>query len=71
LGTSEYDNSITYAEFDSYDAIASQVYEKLYDLWNDAIPATEDELRHVIEKAIDSSDNVVRFPEKPRLDDED
>jgi hypothetical protein len=71
LGTSEPDNSITYAEFDFYDAIASEVYEKLNDLWNDAMPATEDELRHVIEKAIDSSDNVVRFPEKPRVDDED
>jgi hypothetical protein len=74
-GTSEKDYFITYAEFDLYDAFASELYEKLYELWNsDAVtPITEDELRHVIEveEAINSSDNVVRFPEKPQLDDED
>jgi hypothetical protein len=73
--TSEEDNSITYAEFDLYDAFASELYEKLYELWqSDAVtPITEDELRHAIEveEAISSSDNVVRFPEKPRVDDED
>jgi hypothetical protein len=73
--TSEEDNSITYAEFDLYDAFASELYEKLQELWNsDAVtPITEDELRHAIEveEAINSSDNVLRFPEKPQLDDED
>jgi hypothetical protein len=65
------DDSITYAEFDFYDAVAREVYDKLYKLWESAIPVTEDELRYAIEEAINSSDNVVRFPEKPDLDDED
>jgi hypothetical protein len=72
-GTSEKDYFITYAEFDFYHAIAMELYDKLYKLWDSAIPITEDELQHTIEieKAISSSDNVVRFPEKPQLDDED
>jgi hypothetical protein len=72
-GTSEKDYFITYAEFDFYHAIAMELYDKLYKLWDSAIPITEDELQHTIEieKAISSSDNVVRFPEKPRVDDED
>jgi hypothetical protein len=72
-GTSESDNSITYTEFDFYDALASDLYEKLQELLDLAYPVTEDELQHniEIEKAISSSDNVVRFPEKPRVDDED
>jgi hypothetical protein len=69
---SEEDNSITYEEFDLYDAAASEVYWKLYDLCNsDSVtPTTEDELRYAIEEAINSSDNVVRFPEKPGLDED-
>ena len=71
--TSEPDNSITYTEFDFYDALASDLHEKLQELMDLAYPITEDELQHIIEieKAISSSDNVVRFPEKPRVDDED
>jgi len=71
--TSELDDSITYAEFNFYDALASDLYEKLQELLDSAYPITEDELQHTteIEKAISSSDNVVRFPEKPQVDDED
>jgi hypothetical protein len=63
--------SITYSEFDSYDRVASEIYDKLYKLWESAIPITEDELRYNIEVAISSSDNVLRFPSKPQIDDED
>jgi hypothetical protein len=72
-GTSEKDQFITYAEFDLYDELASDLYEKLEELCGSAFPITEDEFQHAIEleKAISSSDNVVRFPEKPQLDDED
>jgi hypothetical protein len=72
-GTSEKDYFITYAEFDFYHAIAMELYDKLYKLSDSVIPITENELQHTIEveKTISSSDNVVRFPEKPRVDDED
>ena len=72
-GTSEKDFFITYAEFDFYDAVATDLQEKLGELSDSAFPITEDELRHAIEieEAISSSANVVRFPEKPRPDDED
>jgi hypothetical protein len=72
-GTSEKGYSITFSEFDLYHAIAMELYDKLYKMWDSAIPVTEDELRHAIEieQAINSSDNVVRFPEKPQVDDED
>jgi hypothetical protein len=66
---------ITYAEFDFYEAVVRNLQEKLDELWNSdsAFPITEDELRHAIEieEVISSSDNVVRFPEKSRVDDED
>jgi hypothetical protein len=73
LGTWEEDYCITFAEFDHYDAVASDLYEKLQELMDSATPITKDELQHTIEieKAISSSDNVVRFPEKPRIDNED
>jgi hypothetical protein len=71
--TSELDDTITYTEFDFYDALASDLYEKLQELLDAAYPITEDELQHAIaiENAISSSDNVLRFPEKPQVDDED
>jgi hypothetical protein len=48
--TSGYDHSITYAEFDLYDAAASEVYAKLDELLSSdaVIPTTEDELQHAI-----------------------
>jgi len=41
-------------------------------LWDSAFPITEDELRDTIEieKAISSYDNILRFPEKPRVDED-
>jgi hypothetical protein len=71
-GMSEYERRITYAEFDLYDAVARELQEKLDNLWDSAFPVTEDELRHTIEieKAISSSENIVRFPEKPRVDED-
>ena len=72
---SERDDEITYAEFDFYDALASDLYEKLQDLLDSAYPITDYELQRTmaveIEKAISASDNVLRFPEKPQLDDDD
>ena len=72
-GTSEKSFFITYTEFDFYHAAANEVREKLYQLWDDFPPLTEHELQHAIriEAAISSSDNVLRFPEKPQVDDED
>ncbi len=45
----------------------------MYELTESSIPITEisDELRDIVEEAISSSDNVVRFPIKPRIDDVD
>jgi hypothetical protein len=56
-GTSVYDDSITFAEFDSYDAVASELYKKLRELWESATPITEvsDELRAAMTEVIDSS----------------
>jgi hypothetical protein len=67
-GASTKDNLITYKEFDSYDADASALYEKLEELLESVTPITEisDDLQRCIEEAIRSSDNVVRFPMKPR-----
>ena len=41
LGTSAKDYSITCAEFDSYDAVASELYEKLRELLDSATPITQ------------------------------
>jgi DNA end-binding protein Ku len=67
IGTWDEDYFITCAEFNFYDAVASELYEKLQELQDSATPVTEYELQ----KAISSSDNVVRFPRKPEVDDED
>jgi hypothetical protein len=57
LGTSKTDNSITYKEFDQYDAIASELYKKLCELLASTTPITEvsDELRDAMKEVIDSS----------------
>jgi hypothetical protein len=57
LGTSEKDNLITYAEFDSIDAIASELGEKLFELLQSATPITDvsDELRDAMKEVIGSS----------------
>ena len=57
LGTAKTDNSITFAEFDSYNAIASELHKKLHELLQSATPVTEigDELREAMEEVIDSS----------------
>jgi hypothetical protein len=56
-GTSVYDDSITFAEFDSYDVVARELYKKLRELWESATPITEvsDELRDAMKDVIDSS----------------
>jgi hypothetical protein len=66
------DNLIEYSELDSYDADASELCEKLESLMNLVTPINDisDNLRHSIEEAIASSDNVVRFPSKLRKEDE-
>jgi hypothetical protein len=64
-GTRARDNLITYEEFDAYDAEASALYEKLEELLESVEPITDDDLRKaIVEAAISSSDNVVRFPNK-------
>jgi len=57
LGKSEKDNSITYAEFDHIDAIARELYKKLFELMESATPITEvsDELRDAMKEVIGSS----------------
>jgi len=69
------DNSITFAEFDLYHAVAMELYHKLDDLPTSAqlfpVEPSDLETWRTIEEAISSSDNVVRFPEKPQIDDED
>jgi hypothetical protein len=67
-GTKETDKAITFSEFDSYDANASELYEKLDELLESATPITDVE-QAAIEEAISSSDNVVRFPNKTRESD--
>src|SRR5262249_41049491 len=69
-GTSEKGCVITYTEFDLYDAVARDLQEKLDELRGSVEPITVDEFRHAIEieKAISSSGNVLRFPEKPQKD---
>jgi hypothetical protein len=64
-GTHAKDNMITYAELDRYDTEASELHEKLEELAEEATPITEpsEGLRDAMtEKAIKSSDNVLRFP---------
>ena len=73
-GTHAKDNMITYAELDRYDTEASELYEKLEELAESAIPITEpsEDLRNaMIEEAIRSSDNVLRFPVSHRDDNTD
>jgi hypothetical protein len=73
-GTHAKDNMITYAELDRYDTEASELYEKLEELTESAIPITEpsEDLRNaMIEEAIRSSDNVLRFPVSHRDDNTD
>lgn len=73
-GTHAKDNLITYAELDRYDTEASELYEKLDELAESAIPITEpsEDLRNaMIEEAIRSSDNVLRFPVSHRDDNTD
>jgi hypothetical protein len=73
-GTRAKDNMITYAELDRYDAEASKLYEKLEELAESAIPIAEpsEELRNaMIEEAISSSDNVLRFRVSRRDDNTD
>jgi hypothetical protein len=65
---------ITYAELDRYDTEASELYEKLEELAESAIPITEpsEDLRNaMIEEAIRSSDNVLRFAASHRDDNTD
>jgi len=73
--TSEPDRSITFAEFDLYHAFATELHNKLHDLLysEDLFPVKPSDLEtwRTMEEAISSSDNVVRFPEKPQIDDED
>jgi hypothetical protein len=56
-GTSAYDNSITFAEFDAYEAVAAELYKKLLELLASATPITEvsDELRDAMKEVINSS----------------
>jgi hypothetical protein len=73
-GTLAKDSMITYAELDRYDAEASELYEKLEELVESAIPITEpsEDLRNaMIEEAIRSSDNVLRFRASHRNDNTD
>jgi hypothetical protein len=69
--TKDRDRVIKFAEFDSYDADASELYDKLEELLASATPLTDvdNDLRIAIEGAISSSDNVVRFPSRPHTDD--
>ena len=64
-GTRSKDNMVTYAELDRYDIEASELYEKLEKLVESATPIMEpsENLRKaMIEEAIESSENVLRFP---------
>jgi hypothetical protein len=65
------DNLITFAEFDSYDAEASALFEKLQKLIDTPITDFGDDLQNAILEAIGSSNNVVRFARKLGKDDED
>jgi hypothetical protein len=58
-GTAKKDRVIKYVELDSYDAEMSEVCERLEGL--PITPITEDD-KVTIEEAINSSENVVRFP---------
>jgi len=72
---SEADRSITFAEFDLYHAAAMELIPKLDEMLNSEeifpIEPSDFETWRKIQEAIGSSDNVVEFPEKPRIDDED
>jgi hypothetical protein len=57
FGSSRKDDSITYAEFDSYNVIANELFNKLNELLATATPVAEvsDELRDAMKEVIDSS----------------
>ena len=71
-GAREKDNLIKYSELESYDADLSELYEKLERITHSAAPISglSDEMRLRMEEAINSSDNVLRYPSKLRRDDE-
>jgi hypothetical protein len=68
-GTLAKGSMITYAELDRYDAEASELYEKLEELVESAIPITEPS--EDLQEAIRSSDNVLRFRASRRNDNTD
>ena len=66
------DTLIKFAEFDSYDVHMSELYDKFEKLSASVTPIADvgEDLQIAIEEAISTSENVIRYPSKPRKDDE-